>query len=176
MMVFSSDTVAKRCIQAAVFTSAVITSAYWGQWGTIIWAWIGCYPLAMIYAFLFANIMENLFGAVFVDDEDLLEEVSHEEDSPVILHEYEDDSGAIYSEEIVGRYLDANIHEWVLVDDPEDKTKKIKCFYYNCVEFGKDFRLPGNAEFFILLEPGILYVKFHDPEPEQSQPSAEQSA
>ena len=72
--------------------------------------------------------------------------------------------------------LDTLIHEWVLVDDPEDKTKKIKCSYYNCVEFGKDFRLPGNAEFFILLEPGILYVKFHDPEPEQSQPSAEQSA
>lgn len=175
-MIINADLAAKRCMNVAVFTSAVLTSGFWGQWDTIMLAWLGCYPLAVLYGFLFANFMSIVFGAEFVDEAELQEMAQAQEESmaaaydengsSVSFHEYEDDEGTIFSEEIVGRYMDKTIHEWVMVNDPDNADEKIKCEYFNCVEFGKDFALPGDAEYFVLLEPGILYVKRHDPEPE----------
>ncbi len=152
---------AQRCVIAAVGTSLALTYLLWGFWWYVLFSWVLCFPFALFYSLLY-GIAASLMGAKLIENKPELED--NVDENVINLVEFETNDDTILSGEVIGRFADADIHAYVLVDDPADPTNKIKCEYERCVDLKKDFTLPSDAEYFVVIEPGILYVKRHEPE------------
>lgn len=160
-MEYDAGKAAIRCLYAAVGIAVLLTMVFWGEWLAVVLAWVFAMPLALVLGSLY-GFVGAAFGYTPVDDEDEDEEIDVSEDPRFWVNN--DDSGIVYSDAIVGKYKDANIHEWVMIDQPES-NKKIKCTYETVVDMDLGFT-PPDSKWFILLEPGILYVA--EPKPENS--------
>lgn len=171
-MEYDTDKAAIRCIYAALAITVILTVLFWGEWLAVTICWVFAIPLSLGLGWFYGFIGDLLgFTPVGAEDKeecDYLddEEIEVEEDPRFWLSD--NDSGIIYSDEIIGTFMDANIHEWVLIDKPESEGIKIKCLYETIVDMNYGFN-PPNDRWFILLEPGILYVA----EPENTVAEAE---
>lgn len=168
---YDPDQAALLCIKAAILTVVAATCGIILLGIDPIWivaVMIGGVPLALLYGFIYGF----LFGVTQnLDEDDLTEEDEAEllgEDEEDIeglaaLYAFEDDNGldTEYSEEVVGTFKDATIYEYVIVNHPEKPGEKLKCHYENVVRNMDEFVVPEG--WFVLLEPGILYVN-RDPE------------
>lgn len=169
-MEYDAGKAAVRCLWAAVAIATTLTVVFWGELLAIALIWIFSGPLALFLGYLYGFVGSALgYDAVDMDEDD--DEIDIEEDPRFWLND--DDNGIVYSDEIVGTYKDANIHEWVLIDKPESNGEKIKCAYETVVDMDYGFN-PPDGRWFILLEPGILYVA--DAEPENTGEAAEEAA
>jgi hypothetical protein len=172
-MEYDAGKAAVRCIYAAVAIATALTVVFWGEWFAIVLSWILAIPLSLVLGTLY-GFVGSMLGYRAVDAEDGFDgefdddEIDIEEDPRFWLND--DDSDIEYSDETVGTYKDAKIHEWVLIDNPTVKGEKVKCLYETVVDLDNGFN-PPDGRWFILLEPGILYVA--DPEPENTATNAE---
>lgn len=115
--------------------------------------WLLFYPISIVFCF-FAGVLV----AAFTDYELILPKytIDGAQTEPEVI-EFESNEGVIFSEKVLGKFKDCNIHEYILIDDPENTANKIKCMYNSCVERGAELNVPDDT-WFVLLEPGILYT------------------
>lgn len=162
------DRAAITCIKAALLTLVAViclivlssVSLWW-----IVPAVIATYPLTMAYGFLYGMFLgskyteEELEGYDGVDEEYDSDEA--EEDPSVYLQEI--DSDIQFSEDIVGRFKDVEIYEYILISHPAKDGEKLKCSYSHTVDDINEFNVPTDC-WFVMLMPGIVYTAPLEPE------------
>lgn len=150
-----SSKMADRCIYTALIVAALFTICFWGDWWIVACAWLLMYPLAMLL-----GLITGFVGS-WLDWKVEHPQVWTDETDIVITER---------SEEIVGMFQDAIIHEWVILKRP-DTGEPLKCLYKRSFDMSKsDFSFtPPENTWFCVLPPGILYVAA---EPENAESSA----
>lgn len=174
---YDAKTAAVQSIKAA-FVTVIATSCYIILAGIdpiwILACMVSGIPLALVYGFLYGVILgiREDDGALTEEDEAEVRELL-DEDEPSLGSVYVFEDGSLeteYSEEIVGTFKDTQIHEYIIVDHPEKPGEKLKCFFERTVH--EDNFVPPEG-WFVLLEPGILYVHA-DPENMSDEDSTEE--
>lgn len=136
-----------RCIYAALLTAVVLTFVFWGDWWIIIGAWVLMYPLAM-----FLGLVMGFVGAALGWETESEAQVWAEETEDLIAES---------SPEIVGKFQDFDIHEWVMLKRP-DNGELVRCMFERTIDMRKDFEFqPPEGTWFCITPPGILYVAVH---------------
>ena len=165
------DRAAIVCIKAALLTLVAViclivlsnVSLWW-----IVPAIIATYPLTMVYGFLYGMFLGSTHTAEELEgyDEILEDDPIDQEDPSVYLQEI--DSDIEFSEEIVGRFKDSEIYEYLLINHPAKDGEKLKCFYSHTVDDINEFRVPTDC-WFVMLMPGIVYTAPLEPENTQTE-------
>lgn len=167
------DRAALACIKAALLTLVAVVcliilgghSLWW-----IVPAVLGTYPLSMVYGFIYGMFLGSTHTEEELQGYDEIEEQEQEQPSEDQFYFEELDSDMEFSPEIVGKFKDALIHEYIIVNHPAKEGEKLKCTYNRTVDDINNFSVPVGC-WFVLLMPGIVYtapVEPTEPEPENT--------
>lgn len=166
---------ARQCIKAAILTVTVFVCCVflfdWNKWWLTA-SVLSVYPLALFYGFLYGLIFGTPKDFQALSDEELaelaeLDELEPMEDSspapePQFFFEEVDDSTEL-SPTVIGRFKDADIHEYVVVNHPSKPGEKLTCTFSHVVHDTNMFTVPVGC-WFVLLMPGIVYTAPVEPE------------
>lgn len=146
-MVIDSDKLAMQCIKAALFVSVLITVGFWGNWWVVVGAWVAMYPMAMVF-----GLIVGFVGAALGWETESEAQVWADETKDLIAES---------SPETVGKFQDADIHEWVMLKRP-DNGELVRCMFDRTIDMRGDFEFqPPEGTWFCITPPGILYVAVH---------------
>lgn len=154
------DRAAMTCIKAALLTLVAViclivlsgVSPWW-----IVPAVVGTYPLTMVYGFLYGMFLGSTHSEEELEGYDEDSEYAEEEEEDPSVYLQEIDSDIEFSEDIVGRFKDAEIYEFILINHPAKEGQKLKCSYSHTVDDINEFRVPTDC-WFVMLMPGIVYT------------------
>lgn len=151
-MEFDSGQAAMRCIWMALAAAILMTIGFWGNWWIVASSWIAMYPFAMLLGLVYGFTAQAL-GATIED--------------PKVWAQETEDLIVESSPEIVGKFQDADIHEWVMLKRP-DNGELVRCMFERTIDMRGDFEFqPPENTWFCITPPGILYVAVH---PENTAP------
>jgi hypothetical protein len=154
-MKVDSGKMAERCIWSALLAAVFITIGFWGDWWMVGIAWVMAFPLAMLLGLVIGFIGSWLGWEI---------------DDPQVWAQETEELIGDRSETIIGKFQDADIHEWVMLKRP-DNGELVRCMYERTIDMTKsNFEFtPPDSTWFCVMPPGILYVAVH---PGNAEPSA----
>lgn len=154
-MKVDSGKLAIQCMQVALVITIGNTIALWGDWMAIAVCWVLLVPLAMLLSLIVGNVL--YYAGATVEKQNLWLD-----DADVVVLER--------STEIVGRLGEQTIHEWVIIERP-DNGEPVKCFYETVIDFN-NWEQPENR-WFVVLDGGVLYVAEPEEKAEAEQAVAQ---
>ena len=144
-MIPDNEKLAERCFWSAIVIVVSITVLFWGSWLIVGIAWLLAYPLALLFGLIIGFV-----GAM------LGWETGEAEEIRIYASEVEDII-AERSATVIGKFQDADIHEWVIMKRP-DNGELVRCeFEYTMDMCSSNFTPPDNV-WFCVMPPGIFYV------------------
>lgn len=144
-----TETLAGRCLASAFLAAVFITIGFWGDWFIIIIAWVMAIPLALFLG-LVVGFVAAALGMTMEDPQ-----IHVNETADIIVER---------SPEIIGKFQDHDIHEWVVMKQPKTENL-LKCKYSRTIDMTKEFEFePPDNIWFCIIPPGIMYIA--EPEPE----------
>lgn len=171
-MQYDSKKASVRCVNAAIITVIVLVIKIFLSSVSVWWCLaplVALVPIAYLYAYIYGFVLGFFADPTEFEDETEYEDYSEMTDEEFEEAQYEwlesiahdpnsyvcyDENGIEFSTELVGKYKDTNIYEWIVVETPEGN--KIKCFYETVVDIDRQFEPPEG--WFTILLPGIMYV------------------
>lgn len=154
-MQLDSEKMAERCIMLAISAAVLMTIVFWGSWWIVAGSWVAVFPFALLLG-LVSGFVAAAMGATV------------EEDDPQVWAQETETLIVESSTEIVGKFQDADIHEWVMLKRP-DTGEHVRCMFERTIDMRRndfEFEPPQNT-WFCITPPGILYVAVH---PENTAP------
>lgn len=152
-MKMDTEKMAMRCLQLAVLAAVFMTIGFWGNWLVVVLSWVVMIPFAMLLG-LVSGFVGAALGAKVEDAK-----VWAQETETLIAES---------SPEIVGKFQDADIHEWVMLKRP-DNGELVRCMFERTIDMRGDFEFqPPENTWFCVTPPGILYVAV---QPENTAPA-----
>lgn len=162
------DQAAKKCIGAAILTAVAFICLVFlfdmSKWW-LAFTVLAFYPLALLYGFLYGMFFfrQEDLQALTEEDQAEMEEALDARDDQEHDYFFEEVEDTEFSESVVGRFKDADIHEFVLVNHPNNPNQKLKCTFSHVVDDIERFQVPTGC-WFVLLLPGIVYTAPAEPE------------
>ena len=166
---------ARKCISAAIMTVIALACMVFlfdlNRWWLTALA-IAIYPLSLAYGFIYGMFFARQEDVQVFSEEDqaemeaMLDEQTTLDTSSDPHNEYffeELDETTELSEAVIGRFKDADIHEFVVVNHPGLPGQKLKCTFSHVVHDTNLFSVPEGC-WFVLLMPGIVYTAPAEPE------------
>jgi len=146
-MQVNSERYAEYCFRAASIVCIGLTFLFWGEWLKVLFTWLGLVPMAIVFAF-FVGVVLRAMGGTLPDTEEATEPD----------HVWLEGTTTKVSDEIVGVYMDTQIHAWVLMNNPTEGGEDVKLFWESTVDLEAGFDPPPNR-WFMILPPGLLYLE-----------------